>query len=135
MFQAMRTALAVARVKGAGFALGASHVLRWGTRNGAQALGTPALGMLAPGWQADLVLLDANMPNLRPLLEGPGLVVHRAVGANVDAAIVDGRVMMENGQPTLFDAEEVVRSAQVVAERLWHRAGRLPATPASSALA
>jgi 5-methylthioadenosine/S-adenosylhomocysteine deaminase len=135
MFQAMRTALAVARVKGAGFALGASHVLRWGTRDGAQALGMPDLGMLAPGWRADLVLLDANMPNLRPLLEGPGLVVHSAVGANVDAVVVDGCVVMEDGQPTLFNAQEVVRSAQAVAERLWRRAGRRPAAPASYASA
>ena len=127
MFQAMRTALSVARLQGAGFDMGSEHVLGWATRGGAAAVGLNDLGVLAPGWRADLLLLDADMPNLRPLLDGAGLVVHSAVGANVDAAVVDGRVIMEGGCPTLFDAGEVVRAAQRVAEDIWRRAGYRPA--------
>lgn len=127
MFQAMRMALAAARIRGAGFELDSERVLRWATRDGAVALGMPDLGAIVPGWRADLVLLDADAPNLRPLLDGPGLVVHSAVGNNVDAVVVNGRVVVEDGRPTLFDADEVVASAQAVAERLWQRAGRMPA--------
>ena len=122
MFQAMRMALSMGRVLGAGFALDSGRVLGWGTRGGAGALGLADVGVLAAGWRADLVLLDAEAPNLRPMMGGAGLVVHSAMGMNVDSVVVEGRVLLEEGQPTHFDAREVVRAAQAVAARLWAEA-------------
>lgn len=123
MFEAMRCAVQVARIRGAGFAFGSAAALRWATRGGAMALGLDDVGALRPGWRADIVLLDANMPNLRPLLDGPGLVVHSANGGNVDCVLVDGQLVLEAGQPCRFDGAEVVASAQAVAERLWEQSG------------
>lgn len=122
MFEAMRCAVQVARIRGAGFAFGSADVLRWATRNGAAALGLADVGALQPGWRADIVLLDGAMPNLCPLLGSPGLVVHSANGGNVDCVVVDGIVALEDGRPALFDHAEVLRSAQAVAERLWLKA-------------
>lgn len=123
MFEAMRCAVQVARIRGAGFAFGAAQALRWATRGGAAVLGLEDVGALLPGWRADIVLLDATMPNLRPLLDGPGLVVHSANGGNVDCVLVEGELLLEGGRPCRFDADEVVASAQAVAQRLWRQEG------------
>jgi 5-methylthioadenosine/S-adenosylhomocysteine deaminase len=124
LFECMRWAIAVARLRGAGYALTARAALRWATANGALALGLAGqVGALAPGMKADLVVLDARAPNLRPIVDGVGVIVHSGVGANVEAVLVDGHVVLEGGRPTRFDGDEVVASAQAVATRLWQRSG------------
>ncbi|MDE1568168.1 amidohydrolase family protein [Aquabacter sp. P-9] len=128
MFEAMRMALAGTRIRGAGFSVTSQDVLGWAITGGAAALGlSGVVGTLAPGWKADLVLLDLDAPNLAPLIDGPGLVVHSAQGGNVDAVVVDGRVVLEHGRPTLFDGAEVIAAATKVARRLWEKAGHRPA--------
>jgi 5-methylthioadenosine/S-adenosylhomocysteine deaminase len=123
MFEAMRTAVAVARIRGAGYEMDAATALAWGTRNGAAALGLgDELGVLAPGKLADILVLD-RAPNLCPLIEGAGQIVYSAVGMNVDTAIVDGRVVLADGEPLLLDAGEIVRAAQQVSGDLWARHG------------
>ncbi len=131
MFEAMRMAVAATRIRGEGFTTTARDVLRWATRGGATALGiSDEIGVIAPGRRADLVLLDARMPDLAPLIDGPGLLVHSAHGGSVDAVIVDGRVVLENGRPTLVDGDEVIETAEVVARGLWQRQGHRPAVAA-----
>ena len=106
----------------------------WGDRhpalmmvNGATALGLAGeVGALASGMKADVVLLDADAPNLRPIIDGFSILVHAGVGANVRGVIVDGRVLMDDGRPTRFDADEVIAAAQDVATRLWAESGWSP---------
>lgn len=120
MFEAMRMAIAVARIRGAGYDLKADTVLQWATQNGAQALGLSAeIGSLEPGKKADILLLDSEAPNLCPFIEGTGLIVHSGAGANVNTVLVDGQIVLLEGQPTQFDGAEVVAAAQQVATRLW----------------
>lgn len=124
MFEAMRMAIAMARVRGASYAITADTVFDWATTNGAAALGLAGeVGRLAPGYRADLVILDRLAPNLRPVVDGAGIVVHSGCGANVETAVIDGRIVLEDGRPTCFDAEDVVRQAQSVASRLWRQQG------------
>jgi 5-methylthioadenosine/S-adenosylhomocysteine deaminase len=127
LFEAMRAAISVARVRGGTRKFNARTALRWATANGAAALGLASeVGALAPGMKADVVLLDALSPNLRPIVDGFGVLVHNGVGANVDTVIVDGRVVLEDGRPTRFDVREVVAAAQIVANRLWRESGWAP---------
>lgn len=127
MFEAMRMALAATRIRGGGFVKSAADVLGWATRGGATALGLGAeIGQIAVGRKADLLLLDARAPNLAPLVDGPGLLVHSASGAVVDTVVVDGRVLLEAGRPTLFDGDEVIATAEAVARALWRRHGHGP---------
>ncbi|MBU2759557.1 amidohydrolase family protein [Acidithiobacillus sulfurivorans] len=119
MFEAMRCAVQVARIDGAGFSFGAERVLRWATQGGATALGLNNVGSLIKGWKADILLLNSMIPNLRPLHGGPGLIVYSASGGNVDYVVVDGKLVLDAGQPCHFDPKEVIQSAQLVAERLW----------------
>jgi 5-methylthioadenosine/S-adenosylhomocysteine deaminase len=127
LFETMRAALAINRVQGGGRAIAARAALRWATANGAAALGLGAdVGALAAGMKADVILLDADAPNLRPIVDGFSIVVHAGVGANVKSVIVDGRVVLDEGRPTRFDPDEVIGAAQDVATRLWAESGWSP---------
>lgn len=77
--------------------------------------------------KADLLVLDALAPSLRPIVDGFGIVAHSAVGANVSSVVVDGRVVLEAGRSTRFDDREVIGAAQAVPDRLWRESGWTPA--------
>ena len=129
LFEAMRAAIASARVRGAEYEPKAPDVLRWATTGGASVLGLgDQIGCVAPGRKADLILLDRSHPNLSPVIDGVGIVVHSGRGSNVDTVIVDGRVLIEGGRAEAFDGDEIIASAQAVAERLWARYGTKPIT-------
>ena len=129
LFEAMRAAVASARIRGAEFEPKAPDVLRWATNGGASALRLGEdVGCVAPGRKADLILLDRTHPNLAPVIDGIGIVVHSGRGSNVDTVIVDGHVLIERGRAVAFDGDEIVGTAQAVAERLWARHGTRPVT-------
>lgn len=80
------------------------------TRGGAQVLGRPDLGHLAPGMCADLALFDLGG------VAFSGAAVHDPVGALLLCAsagaaytIVDGQVRVRQGRLTSFDLDPVVR--------------------------
>ena len=139
LFEAMRTAIAAARIRGGGDGsiessdLDARKALQWATRSGAAALGlADEIGSIEAGKKADLVLLDAAAPSLAPVVDGYGIVVHSGSGHDVDTVIVDGRVRLRAGRPVGFDGEAIAAAAQAVADRQWRRHGTVPvATPPS----
>ena len=124
MFEAMRTAIASARRRAEmEFVLDARRVFGWGTAAGADALrGHGASGRIAEGGPADFILLDPDAPNLRPAIDGYGIVVHSGSAANVRTVVCDGEILVRDGRPTRVDPAEVIAEAQRVAERLWARA-------------
>lgn len=129
LFEAMRWAIAMQRIRGADFSLKARDALRWATGEGAAALGMVAeIGSLEVGKRADILLVDATSPRLAPVIDGYGILVHSASGNDVQSVIVDGRVVIENGVLTTADGPALVRSAQHEAERLWGAAGRAAVT-------
>ena len=82
----------------------ARDVLHLATRGGAQVLGRSDIGHLAVGMCADLVLFDLNT------LSFAGGAVHDPVGAlllcgspQTDYAIVNGRVVVQNGRLATLD--------------------------------
>lgn len=124
MFEAMRTAISSARWRaGMEFVLDAREVFGWATQAGAGALkGHRATGTIAVGGPADLVVLEHDAPNLRPVIDGFGIVVHSGSAANVRHVICDGEVLVRDRRPTRVDPDEVIATGQAVAERLWQRA-------------
>lgn len=125
MTEAMRWALAVARIQ-----IGSvspdwqpATAFAMATGAGARALGMEQhLGCLAPGRLADLVVFDFRRPHLTPLLDPLGTLVHDAGGRDVEHVFVDGRQVIENGNPTMVDGERIRHDAQRAAEGLWARA-------------
>jgi 5-methylthioadenosine/S-adenosylhomocysteine deaminase len=147
MFEAMRMAIAGGRLRaagafqrparvdtraggrmlgggGGGLELSAARALAWATTGGAEAVGLAGkTGALRPGMLADIIVLDGAAPNLRPLIRPLGAVVHNGSGVNVRHAVIDGEVVMRDGRPTRFDAEEVIIAAEEAARRLWRDCG------------
>jgi len=124
MFEAMRMAIATARLRAdMEFVLDAKTVFGWGTVDAARALkGHAASGTLSIGSPADLILLDPHAPNLRPVIDGYGIVVHSGSAANVTDVMVAGEWLVRDCMPTRVDMGAVIQDAQKVAENLWKRA-------------
>lgn len=124
MFEAMRMAIASARWRAdMEFVLDAKTVFGWGTVDGAKALKRHAgSGTLSVGSSADLILLDPVAPNLRPIIDGYGIVVHSGSASNVTDVMVAGEWLVRDRKPTRVDMDSVIQEAQKVAENLWRRA-------------
>jgi 5-methylthioadenosine/S-adenosylhomocysteine deaminase len=74
-------------------------VLRYGTMNGAKALGLGhKVGSLTPGKEADIIILDATALNVAPLNQVPGAVVSLMDRTNVETVIVAGNVRKWKGK-------------------------------------
>ena len=102
--------------------LNAQKVLDLATIEGARALGMEReIGSIEVGKRADIILLDANLPNLNPIY-GPDTVVsdlvYSASSGNVNTTIVDGKVLMENRQLKTLDLSKTLASAQEIANKL-----------------
>ena len=101
--------------------LNAQRVLDLATIEGARALGMEAqIGSIDVGKRADIILLDANQPNLNPIY-GPDTVVsdlvYSASSGNVNTTIIDGQVLMENRQLKTIDLSSTLASAKELVNR------------------
>jgi len=102
--------------------LPAQKTLDLATIEASRALGVDRqIGSIESGKRADIILLDANAPNLRPFHGVETVVsdlVYSASSGNVDTTIVDGRVLMENRNVTSLDLAAVCAKTQELAARL-----------------
>lgn len=120
MFESMRMATALARIRDGGFEPTAPTLLGWATVNGAAALGLgDEVGRLAPGMKADVVVLDAAQPSLATIVDGYGIVVRSASALAVDTVVVDGAIRLRGGRPVGFDGDAIVAEARELARSLW----------------
>jgi len=124
MFEAMRMAIASARWRaGMSFDLDAAEVFGWATTAPAAVLkGHAATGRIEVGGPADLILLDPDAPNLRPVIDGYGIVAHSGSAANVTDVMVEGEWLIRDRKPTRVNMAEVITEAQRVSEKLWAQA-------------
>ncbi len=96
--------------------LPAPTALSLATELGARVLGWDReVGRLAPGYRADLVVLDLDQPHLTPLYDPYSQVVYAARGADVRTVLVDGRILVKDGELVSFDLEETLGKAREVA--------------------
>jgi 5-methylthioadenosine/S-adenosylhomocysteine deaminase len=103
------------------------EVLRMATIEAATALGMDdEIGSLAPGKQADLILVDLSEPNLCPILEDPVRniapnLVYSASGHEVRTVIVAGKVVMRDRRVLTVDEAAIRAEAQAQAEAVSRR--------------
>jgi 5-methylthioadenosine/S-adenosylhomocysteine deaminase len=110
-------------------ALPAREVLRMATIDGAKLLGLDhEIGSIEPGKKADLILVDLDQPNMRPLAPSAGgepnvlwNLVFSARGSNVTTVLIDGRVVLDEGRSTLIAERTVIDGAQSQMGRLLER--------------
>ena len=92
-------------------AVTALQALEMATVNGARALGRNS-GAIAPGRDADLILVDFTAPNLTPCHDVVETLVFSAHGANVEMNMARGRVIYEKGTFFTLDLERIRSEVQ-----------------------
>lgn len=98
----------------------ALQALYMATRAGAYAQGREdSLGQLAEGYDASLILVDTDRPNLQPVHHPESTLAYSAHGSDVCLTMVRGRVLYENGVFTTIDLERVRHGMSCVMERLF----------------
>lgn len=99
------------------------ETLRMATAVGAQALGFSKVGMLRPGWKADITLLDLSAAHWVPNFDlGAGLV-YAAQGSDVYLTMVDGNILYEAGVYNTLDEYQTRVDAAEAALALREAAG------------
>ncbi|WP_346354235.1 amidohydrolase [Azotosporobacter soli] len=100
-------------------AIPAKQAFSMATQNGATALGLQAsIGVIAPGFKADLAILSLREPHLYPRFDRLSLLTYAASGRDVDSLIVNGSLLMENRKLTTIDEEQLFYEVQKRATRL-----------------
>lgn len=91
------------------------------TRAGARATGfAPAIGELAPGRRADVVLVDLGRiedPYLAPSVGVLDALLHRGWGRDIDTVVIDGEVFYRDRRFTRLDRDAIF---QEIREALAH---------------
>ena len=110
LFEQMRYAAANARsATGEAVLLPSSAVLMLATTCGARAQGrTEECGMIEPGMDADIALVDFSAPHLIPCHNVLNGLVCSAKGGDVAMTMVRGKILYQNGRFPTIDLKEVV---------------------------
>ncbi|MBN1318347.1 MAG: amidohydrolase [Anaerolineales bacterium] len=121
MFEIMRTAQMIHRIKYENLELLPDQkILRMATIEGAKALQMEdQIGSLEAGKKADIVLLDDR--STVPLFEVnvPNYIVGTCERVDVNTVIIDGQVVMKDGEFLLVDEKAVRIKTQAEALKLW----------------
>ncbi len=88
------------------------QALQLATQHGARAMGFNHSGVIQVGADADLILLDMDKPHLVPRHNLAANIVHSARASDVNYVIVNGNVLLRNGELTTLDEEKIMREAQ-----------------------
>ena len=102
-------------------ALTSKQALSWATVHGARALGlADEVGHLAPGMQADLVVIDARALNLWPAHDPIAAALQASI-ANIEAVMIAGRWRKRHHTLVDTDVDEVKDRLQQSGERFAHK--------------
>ncbi|HKP87573.1 MAG TPA: 5'-deoxyadenosine deaminase [Blastocatellia bacterium] len=119
MFTEMRTAALVQKVMEGPEALPALAVLRMATIDGARALGLgEEIGSIEEGKRADLVLINLDRVHTTPRPDIVSTIVYAAEAGDVETVLIDGRIVMRDGELTTMDEREVIQNALDEAEKI-----------------
>lgn len=108
----------------------AQEILWCLTRGGARAMRMDGkVGVLAPGYEADLILVDLNTLNFTPLNDLYRQLVYCETGSSVVLTMVAGKVVYEDGKLHTVDEEaikeearEIMKSYRKNMEKTWEAA-------------
>jgi 5-methylthioadenosine/S-adenosylhomocysteine deaminase len=105
-------------------AMTAEQVLEMATINGAHAIGMgDQIGSLEVGKRADIVLMALDNPFVTPVHDPISSIVYAALGSEPRWVVIDGCVVLANGELTTLDEQAVGERAARAAASLARRAG------------
>ncbi len=127
LFVAMRLAATIHKAHtGDATVLPAARVLRMATVDGARALGLGAtLGSLEVGKRADVVVLHADRPHLVPSYDPVSTVVYAAGRGDVRHVLVDGRLVVTDGECLTIDVDAAIAAMRKLAASIASRSDSL----------
>ncbi len=97
----------------------AKTAVEMGTLQGAKAVGLEGqIGCIAPGFKADITLLDMHAPHWYPRNDRFSLMAYSAGAGDVHTVIVNGEILLNNKQLTTIDEEELFYQIQKRSMRL-----------------
>ena len=100
-------------------AVSAENTLRMATINGARALGMDHLiGSISPNKKADLIAIDINFLNTRPLYNPISHLVYSCHSNQVTDVWVSGKRLLENGNLTTINEHAIINKAETWHDRL-----------------
>lgn len=100
------------------------ELLEMATIRGARALGLEKeIGSLETGKRADVIIVDARKPHLWPPAAPEQRLTRFANGADVDATIVAGRVLMRGRKVLSVNEDRILRDAASAYATMLERAG------------
>jgi 5-methylthioadenosine/S-adenosylhomocysteine deaminase len=103
---------------------GAHEALEMATIAGAEAIGmADRLGSLEVGKQADLVVFESESPHWAPLGDPALALVWSTDGRHVRSVVVDGRVVVDDGQCVTVDEQLLRKEAAKASRALLERSG------------
>lgn len=103
-------------------AVDAMEVLKMATVNGARAMGLKDADVLKAGKLADLIMIDLNQPNMRPLHNIPKNLVYSGSKQNVIMTMVGGKILYEKGVFHTKDMpEEIYQKADDIIKRIMRK--------------
>ena len=104
-------------------ALPAMKLLEMVTVDAARALGLEGqIGALKPGYLADVIVLKLGSLHVTPTFDVVNTVVFGCSGRDVHTVIVDGQIVVEEGQLTHVNEEMVIKEARKTSAALLRRA-------------
>jgi len=109
-------------------ALDAWEVLNMGTVMGAKSIGLDReIGSLEVGKKADIIAVRSDTPRMTPLIDEAEFfnlhhnLVHAVEGGDVDMTMVDGEIVVENGELKTADMRELIARVHEVVPDLFAR--------------
>lgn len=129
MFEEMKVASLLGKLRyGEARPLDSWEVLRMGTITGARAIGLDAeIGSLEVGKRADIIAVRTDIARMTPVFaEGSYFnlhhnIVHAVRGGDVCMTMVDGRILVEDGELKTADIRQIIAEVQKVAPGLFAR--------------
>ena len=119
----MRTAALLQKVLHGPEVLPANRALRMATIDGAKALGLDAeIGSIEPGKKADLSVVRLARLHSAPASNVVSALVYSVEADDVEAVIIDGEVVMQDGKLLTIDEAETITTANAQAQSLMERA-------------
>jgi cytosine/adenosine deaminase-related metal-dependent hydrolase len=93
----------------------ARQTLELATRGGASVLGRDDVGYLAPGMSADFIAFNLNQVAFAGARHDPVAAAVLCQPPNVDLSVINGRVVVEDGQLTTLDLAPILRRHNEIA--------------------
>ncbi|WP_254831746.1 amidohydrolase family protein [Haloglomus salinum] len=99
-------------------------LLRMLTIDGARTLGLDdRVGSLEVGKRADVLLLDVDSPTHQPLYNLPAAIVNTVTAGDVETVVVDGEILIHDGEVRSMDVSSVLTTARQEFDRFLQATG------------